>query len=87
MGNRSRSLNIHYVILIKFMQRPIIIDNVITLELIDKKRCNAGACGTQGRKAPITVEESAAGIVNLTNSLKLEHSGRFLNWRGEEMPF
>jgi hypothetical protein len=41
----------------------------------------------QGRSAPLTVEESASGIMNLTNRLTLEHSGKFLNWLGEELPF
>jgi hypothetical protein len=41
----------------------------------------------QGRTAELTVEDSAAGIVSLTNRLKLADSGSFLNWRGEEMPY
>jgi hypothetical protein len=33
------------------------------------------------------VEDSAAGIVSLTNRLRLADSGSFLNWLGEEMPY
>ena len=41
----------------------------------------------QGRTADLTVEDSAAGIVSLTNRLRLADSGSFLNWLGEEMPY
>ena len=38
-------------------------------------------------KAPLEPSESAAGIVALIESLTPEDSGKFLNWRGEEMPW
>ena len=38
-------------------------------------------------KAPLEPRESAAGIVALIESLTPEDSGKFLNWRGEEMPW
>lgn len=40
-----------------------------------------------GARADISVEESANGIVSLVDSLTLDHSGRFLTWRGEEHPW
>lgn len=42
---------------------------------------------SQGRRAPLTVEESASGIVRLISGLTLDQSGKFLNWKGEEIPF
>ena len=41
----------------------------------------------QGRMAPLTVEESASGIVNLTHNLTRDQSGQFLNWLGEVVPY
>jgi len=37
-----------------------------------------------GDEADISVEESAAGLVELINSLTMEHSGRFWTWEGLE---
>ena len=37
--------------------------------------------------APLEPEESAAAIVALIAGLKPEDSGKFLNWRGEELPW
>ena len=36
---------------------------------------------------PLEPEDSAAGIVALIAGLKPEDSGKFLNWRGEELPW
>lgn len=40
-----------------------------------------------GSAADISVEESAAGLCRLINSLTMEHSGRFWTWEGEEHPW
>ncbi len=37
--------------------------------------------------APLSIEESAAGIVNVIENSSLEQSGRYLMWNGEEMPW
>ena len=40
-----------------------------------------------GRAAPLSVQESAAGIRNLIESLTGEHHGRFWTWDGREHPW
>ena len=40
-----------------------------------------------GSSADLSVEESAAGLIELFDSLTQEHSGRFWNWYGEEHPW
>lgn len=40
-----------------------------------------------GENAPITVQESCEGILQLIDGLALDDSGRFLNWEGEELPW
>ena len=37
-----------------------------------------------GPDADISVSESATGIVNLVRNLKIEQTGKFLTWQGEE---
>nr|WP_255616406.1 SDR family oxidoreductase [Microvirga puerhi] len=40
-----------------------------------------------GTGADISVEQSAAGIVALSDRLSASDSGRFFDWQGEELPF
>jgi NAD(P)-dependent dehydrogenase (short-subunit alcohol dehydrogenase family) len=40
-----------------------------------------------GSEADISVDESAAGLVTLIDSLTLDHSGRFWTWEGKEHPW
>jgi NAD(P)-dependent dehydrogenase (short-subunit alcohol dehydrogenase family) len=37
--------------------------------------------------APLSVEESVSGMINVIDRLNLEDSGKFYNWKGEEMPW
>ena len=37
--------------------------------------------------APLSVEESAAGIVHVIENASQKNSGRYLTWNGEEMPW
>ena len=46
-----------------------------------------GSRGGTVTGAPLEPEESAAAIVALIAGLKPEDSGKFLNWRGEELPW
>jgi len=46
-----------------------------------------GSRGGTVTGAPLEPEDSAAGIVALIAGLKPEDSGKFLNWRGEELPW
>ena len=38
-------------------------------------------------KPPLEVGEVAAGIMSVVDSLTVEHSGKFLNFKGDEMPW
>ncbi len=40
-----------------------------------------------GTNADISAEESAAGLLKLISSLKMEHTGRFWTWEGKEHPW
>jgi NAD(P)-dependent dehydrogenase (short-subunit alcohol dehydrogenase family) len=40
-----------------------------------------------GRSAPISVEESAAGLLRLLDGLGTGNSGRFMDWDGSERPW
>jgi len=40
-----------------------------------------------GPKAPLSVEESAAGMRRVIAGLTLADSGRFLQWDGKELPW
>lgn len=40
-----------------------------------------------GENAPISVQESCEGILQLIDDLTLDDSGRFLSWEGEELPW
>jgi len=43
--------------------------------------------GSGGRTADISVEESAAGIFDVFQSLEKSKSGKFVDWKGIEIPF
>lgn len=40
-----------------------------------------------GPKAPLSVEQSGDGIVKLLEGLTAEHSGKFLQYDGKELPW
>ncbi len=40
-----------------------------------------------GGSAPVTVEESVAGMRRVIEGLEPADSGKFLTWRGEEHPW
>ena len=40
-----------------------------------------------GPHAPLSVEESVAGLIDVIDGLEPEHSGRFLDWRGKKLPW
>jgi NAD(P)-dependent dehydrogenase (short-subunit alcohol dehydrogenase family) len=39
------------------------------------------------KNAPLEPEESIDGMMRVVETLNIEHSGSFLNWKGEEMPW
>jgi len=43
--------------------------------------------GSGGRTADISVEESAQGIYNVFKNLDASKSGKFVDWKGNEIPF
>eukprot|EP00092_Neocalanus_flemingeri_P019119 GFUD01020710.1.p1 GENE.GFUD01020710.1~~GFUD01020710.1.p1 ORF type:complete len:239 (-),score=51.01 GFUD01020710.1:180-896(-) len=43
--------------------------------------------GSAGRTADISVEESAQGIYNVFKDLDASKSGKFVDWKGNEIPF
>jgi NAD(P)-dependent dehydrogenase (short-subunit alcohol dehydrogenase family) len=42
---------------------------------------------TRKEPAPMDPEESVGGMLRVADSLTLEDSGRFLDWRGDEVPW
>jgi len=40
-----------------------------------------------GEDAPYPVEENVSSLLAIVNSLKPEDSGKYLNWKGEELPW
>ena len=40
-----------------------------------------------GRTGDITVDESVAGIFNVFTKADLSQTGKFVNWKGEPLPF
>ena len=46
------------------------------------------ALGNAGKRtADITVEESVAGIFNVFSKADPSQPGKFVDWRGEQMPY
>ena len=43
--------------------------------------------GAGGRTADLSVEESAEGVVRVMQEAGPEMTGKFVDWRGQELPF
>ena len=43
--------------------------------------------GAGGRTADINVEESAEGVIRVMEEAELSMTGKFVDWRGQEIPF
>jgi len=43
--------------------------------------------GAGGRTADLSVEESAGGVVRVMLEAGPEMTGKFVDWRGQELPF
>lgn len=42
---------------------------------------------SRGLGAPLSQEESAAGMARVLDGLDLDRTGEFLNWQGKTMPW
>jgi len=41
----------------------------------------------KNRSPPVTIEDSAKGIIDTASKLPLEQSGAFFSWKGEKIPY